>query len=141
MNCVFPELLFIISACLQCRSAPTAQSTVRLGIAQIYKGQLLPHVREMCKVSPECRRLLQPITERTGGSGGYLSFCWQVIATCVQHCRVTLVLALQTISGFSENTAKRHAELCSCTSAEIPVEENCFHSHFWACRQVLIQLK
>jgi len=63
---------------------------------------------------------------------------WSVIS--MQHCRVSFVLALGTVYGFRENITERNAELSSCTSAEIPVLGNCFHSHFWVCRQVLIPL-
>lgn len=63
---------------------------------------------------------------------------WAVVS--VQCCGVSFVLALGTVYGFRENTTKRNAELGSCMSAEIPAWGNCFHSHLWGCRQVLILL-
>ena len=63
---------------------------------------------------------------------------WDVIS--MQCCSVSFVLALRTIYGFRENITERNAELGSCMSAEIPAQGNCFHSHFWVCRQVLILL-
>lgn len=61
-----------------------------------------------------------------------LMLCQQKLGSCM--------LTLGTIYGFRENITEGNTELGSCMSAEIPARGNCFHSHFWVCKQVLILL-
>lgn len=74
-------MLFVVTAQLECRRAPAAPSTVMPGIAQMEKGNPLPQVREMCKVSQGCRRHLAGkaqevlVAPSAGALNGMLPLC------------------------------------------------------------------
>lgn len=136
---MLPWLHFVITPRLECWSAPTAQDTVVLGTAQLCKGNLCPRGGRWPKSAGGAGETLQPRAERgwqsTGGAGGCLGCCWQRGSSLPARLQGGWVLALATVYGFRENISERNAELGSCTSAEFPAQGNCFHSHFWVCRQ------